>query len=46
MTEQEIKSEITEQLNQGTSKSILYYQFKDKIKDEPLRKILVSRPSI
>ncbi|WAC03505.1 hypothetical protein N7U66_08490 [Lacinutrix neustonica] len=45
MTEQEIKSEITEKLNQGTSKSSLYNQFKDKIKDESLRKILASRPS-
>lgn len=45
MTEQEIKSEITEKLNQGTSKSILYNEFKDKIKDESLRKILASRPS-
>lgn len=45
MTEQEIKSEITEKLNQGTSKSILYNEFKGKIKDESLRKILASRPS-
>ncbi len=45
MTEQEIKSEITENINQGASKSILYNQFKDKIKDESLRKILASRPS-
>tara|TARA_R110001592_G_scaffold101439_1_gene287096 strand:- start:89 stop:643 length:555 start_codon:yes stop_codon:yes gene_type:complete len=45
MTEQEIKSEITEKLNQGTAKSILYNQFKDKINDESLRKILASRPS-
>ena len=39
MTEKEIKSEITEKLNQGTSKSVLYDQFKDEIKDESLRKI-------
>ena len=45
MTEQEIKSEITEKLNQGTSKSILYNEFKGEIKDESLRKILASRPS-
>ncbi len=45
MTEQKIKSEISEKLNQGTSKSVLYNQFKDEIKDESLRKILASRPS-
>jgi hypothetical protein len=45
MSEQEIKSEIIEKLNQGTSKSILYNEFKDKINDESLRKILASRPS-
>ena len=45
MTEKEIKSEITEKLNQGTSKLILYNEFKDKIADESLRKILASRPS-
>lgn len=45
MTEQEIKSAIIEEINQGTSKSILYNQFKDEIKDETLRKILASRPS-
>ncbi len=45
MTEKEIKSEITEKLKQGTSKSFLYDQFKDKIKDEALRRILASSPT-
>lgn len=45
MTEQEIKSEIIERLHQGTSKAIVYDEFKDNIKDESLRKILASRPS-
>ncbi len=45
MSEQEIKSEITKKLNQGYSKTFLYNYFKDKIKDESLRKILASRPS-
>lgn len=45
MTEKEIKSEITEKLNQGAEKSVLYNEFKGKIKDESLRKILASRPS-
>jgi hypothetical protein len=45
MTEKEVKSEITEKLNQGTSKSILYNEFNGEIKNESLRKILASRPS-
>jgi hypothetical protein len=45
MTEKEIESKITEKLNQGISKSILYNQFKGEIKDASLRKILASRPS-
>ncbi|RAJ11899.1 hypothetical protein [Olleya aquimaris] len=45
MTEQDIKSVITEKLNQGISKSILYNEFKDKIKEESLRKFLASRPT-
>lgn len=45
MTEKEIKSEINEKLNQGTSKSILYDQFKNEINDELLRKFLAYRPS-
>lgn len=45
MTEKEIKSEITEKLNEGISKSILYNEFKGEINDESLRKILASRPS-
>lgn len=45
MTEKEIKSEINEKLNQGTSKSVLYEQFKDEINVESLRKFLAARPS-
>lgn len=45
MTEKEIESQITEKINQGTEKSILYKQFKDVIKDEKLRRILASIPS-
>lgn len=45
MTEKEIKSEINKKLNQGTSKSVLYEQFKDEIKEESLRKFLAARPS-
>ncbi|MEP5935354.1 MAG: hypothetical protein ABJ218_09560 [Winogradskyella arenosi] len=45
MTEQDIKSEITEKLNQGASKSALYHEFNHKIKEESLRNFLASRPS-
>ena len=45
MTEKDIKSEITTKLNQGISKSNLYNEFKGKLNDESLRKIIASRPS-
>ena len=45
MTEKELKSEITKKIQQGTSKSDLYDQFKDNSEDEALRKILASKPS-
>lgn len=45
MINKEIKSEINEKLNQGSSKSDLYDQFRDKVDHESLKKYLASRPS-
>jgi hypothetical protein len=45
MTEKEITSLITKNLNDGALKSNLYDQFKDEIKDKTLRKILAFKPS-
>jgi hypothetical protein len=45
MIEKEIKAIITDKLNQGTEKEILYNEFKGEVNDELLRKILASRPS-
>ena len=44
MIDKKIKSKINKRLNQGDSKSYIYDQFKDELKDESLRKYLASRP--
>ncbi len=45
MINKDIKSEITEKLNQGTSKPDLYDQFKDRVDSKSLKRFLASRPS-
>ena len=45
MTENEIRSSITNKINQGQLKSSLYDEFKKEINVDALRNILASRPS-
>lgn len=45
MTEKALKSEIIDKINQGTSKSELFDQYKDNVEEKSLRIILASRPS-
>ena len=45
MAEKAIKLEILKKLYEGTSKSDLYNEYKEEIKDDTLRKVLASKPS-